>query len=171
MPVGLSYATSDTLIVIAPADSSDLIYLLSSRLDRTINVFHIKPPLVIGMRLARLEQVRGSNGDAPSQARVHDRLAHQIVRPGRRVRPRAALDAAVAHRAFFVRKVKAGATLHVQLPGLVAVVHHLVARRDSFARAILRADFAVLAKVLQAKVNRFVWILRPRKEPKKSWEK
>ena len=91
---------------------------------------------------------------------MHDHTTYQVVRPGWGIGPRAALDAAVAHRAILVQKIEASTALRVQLPGLVTVVHHLIAHRNGFAGTVLTAYFAVLAEVLQAEVNGFVWDYR-----------
>ena len=87
---------------------------------------------------------------------MHDYTAYQVVRPGWRISPRTTLDAAIAHRAFLVREIKAGAAPRIQFPSLVTVVHHLIAHRDGITGTVLPADLTVLAEVLQTEINGFV---------------
>ena len=58
---------------------------------------------------------------------MHDHTTYQVARPGWRIGPRAALDAAVAHCTMFVRKIEASTALRIQFPGFVTVVRHLIA--------------------------------------------
>ena len=83
-------------------------YPVVPRLDNIVNIFHIKPPLVIRMVLVQPKKTSGSDSDSLSQARVHDHAAYQVVRPGWRIGPRATLDAAVAHSALSVGEIEAG---------------------------------------------------------------
>ena len=78
---------------------------------------------------------------------MHDQSANQVVRPGWRVGPWAAFYATITHGAFFVCKVETGAALCIQFPGFVTVVHHLIAYRNSSARAVFGANLAILAEV------------------------
>ena len=82
--------------------------------------------------------------------------AHQVVRPGWWIAPWAALDTAVTHCAPLVREVEAGAAFHIQFPGLITVVHHLIAHRNGLTGTVLGANFAALAEALQAEIDGFV---------------
>jgi hypothetical protein len=44
---------------------------LAPRLDNIVNIFHVKPPLVIRTVLARPKKISGSNSDLLSQAGMH----------------------------------------------------------------------------------------------------
>ena len=74
------------------------------------------------------EDLGGLDGNSLCDGDVHDHFTYQVVRPGGWIAPGTALDTGIAHCPFFVGEVKAGATLGIQFPGFIAVVHHLITR-------------------------------------------
>ena len=88
---------------------------------------------------------------------MHHQIAHEIMLPGRWITPRTTLDTAITHRPFFVEEIETSAFLDIELPSLIAIVHDLVTRRNGSAGTVLRANLAVLAKILQTEIDGLVW--------------
>ena len=57
---------------------------------------------------------------------MNRQFSNQIVPSGRWVAPGADLHTTITHGASSVGEVKTGTAPGIQLPGLVAVVHHLI---------------------------------------------
>ena len=133
-----------------------LINHLFSRLDDAIFIFHVEPPLFLGMVPAGVEKIRASNGHALRDPGPHHHAPHQVVRPGGGIAPRAAFNTPVAHGPVHMGKVVTGAAFRIQFPGLITVVDDFIPAGDGLAGAVLGTDLAVLAKGLQAKIDGLV---------------